>query len=1023
MRRLLALLSVCGLLSAGCSDGTTIETYDVTPEDSVHMSEQDTQSFACSTPAECMGKVTPGACEEIVCNEGLCGLNTLSNATPCDDGNGCTVNDVCLQGECSGTARVCADDNACTSDSCDETTGECVFANNTDACNDNYPCTQGEACLNGLCQGGENLCECVEDADCAKYDDGDLCNGSQKCTDGSCAIDPTTIKTCSTEGLPACKLAYCDPDDAQCKQKNIENGTACDSGDKCTKNTVCLGGVCGNGQAVDCNDNNSCTADSCTPATGCVHTPEVDGTGCTDKDLCTQNDQCIDGLCVGEPIAACSGCTTDIDCQPFEDGNLCNGTLYCYQGKCEVNPATVVPCAASTDTCKQVTCQPTTGNCVTQDALGGTPCNDNNACTKGDYCAQGNCVGLPLDCDDQNACTENDCDPLVGCVNTPKDAPCGDGNPCTTDDHCEDGVCVGTLDPSCQCTTKADCAPFEDGDLCNGTLICVNNQCVVDESTVKNCTQGLLNPCVTAVCEALTGACIEQDLSDGSSCNDHNACTENDKCLGLQCSGSSVQCDDGNLCTSEVCHAELGCVYEYNSLPCNDNNDCTKNDTCQEGICLGEPDPICECDTADDCVEFEDGNLCNGTLICVSHKCIVDPDSVVSCNTSGDSDCRVTYCVPPTGECLQSQYGDGKPCNDKNKCTLSDACQAGVCTGTGAPVCQDNNPCTTDACNPDLGCTYIPNSDPCEDGDPCTGGDLCTDGVCQPGSEDLCGNSSCLPDWTLTCGDTDSWGNLYPGATDLVDNYACTFWDYTAPEYTYTFTAPYDATVRVSLTDESADTDIQVLASAGEGCDPDQCLASDFSSVEIAVTQGSTYFLVVDGYEDGVLGGEGTWDIRITCTPDHELDCSDGVDDDGDGLVDCEDEEDCLGTEDCPLALCAPAWTLYCAEPDTWRNYWPGSTDQIDGYACNSYNYSGPEYAYSFVAPTSGTYSVTLSDESAETDLLLLEAGEGNCDPMNCLDWDFDTLTFDALEGATYYFVVDGYFGAEGDYTIEVTCP
>ncbi len=61
---------------------------------------------------------------------------------------------------------------------------------------------------------------------------------------------------------------------------------------------------------------------------------------------------------------------------------------------------------------------------------------------------------------------------------------CDDGNACTIDDSCLEGVCDGDLNPSCQCLEDADCAEFEDGDLCNGTLRCVANSCELDEATV-----------------------------------------------------------------------------------------------------------------------------------------------------------------------------------------------------------------------------------------------------------------------------------------------------------------------------------------------------------------------------------------------------------------------------------------------------------------------------------------------------------------------------------------------------------
>jgi len=53
----------------------------------------------------------------------------VANQTPCDDLDVCTNETTCNAGVCGkGTPIVCADDNACTSESCDSTLG-CIIAN------------------------------------------------------------------------------------------------------------------------------------------------------------------------------------------------------------------------------------------------------------------------------------------------------------------------------------------------------------------------------------------------------------------------------------------------------------------------------------------------------------------------------------------------------------------------------------------------------------------------------------------------------------------------------------------------------------------------------------------------------------------------------------------------------------------------------------------------------------------------------------------------------------------------------
>ena len=53
-----------------------------------------------------------------------------------------------------------------------------------------------------------------------------------------------------------------------------------------------------------------------------------------------------------------------------------------------------------------------------------------------------------------------------------------------------------------------------------------------------------------------------------------------------------------------------------------------------------------------------------------------------------------------------------------------------LCADLGEDGCNDANPCTDDACNPDDGsCINTPTEDPCDDGDVCTLQDTCSNGA------------------------------------------------------------------------------------------------------------------------------------------------------------------------------------------------------------------------------------------------------------------------------------------------------
>lgn len=55
-------------------------------------------------------------------------FSPAASGLTCDDGTFCTDSDACDgSGVCTGEARVCMDDDACTTDACDETTAACTF--------------------------------------------------------------------------------------------------------------------------------------------------------------------------------------------------------------------------------------------------------------------------------------------------------------------------------------------------------------------------------------------------------------------------------------------------------------------------------------------------------------------------------------------------------------------------------------------------------------------------------------------------------------------------------------------------------------------------------------------------------------------------------------------------------------------------------------------------------------------------------------------------------------------------------
>jgi len=155
-----------------------------------------------------------------------------------------------------------------------------------------------------------------------------------------------------------------------------------------------------------------------------------------------------------------------------------------------------------------------------------------------------------------------------------------------------------------------------------------------------------LDACHTAgTCDPTSGACSSPNRSDGFGCNDGNACTQNDHCESGACAGTTVDCDDHNLCTNDSCNTATGCTHANNTRACDDGNACTTNDACAAGSCAGGP--------------------------------------ALGCNDQNG--CTNDSCNPATG-CVHAN--NTVACNDGFACTTADACSGGVCVG-GPPLTPD----------------------------------------------------------------------------------------------------------------------------------------------------------------------------------------------------------------------------------------------------------------------------------------------------------------------------------------------
>lgn len=106
----------------------------------------------------------------------------------------------------------------------------------------------------------------------------------------------------------------------------------------------------------------------------------------------------------------------------------------------------------------------------------------------------------------------------------------------------------------------------------------------------------------------------------------------------------------------------------------------------------------------------------------------------------------------------------------------------------------------------------------------------------------------------------------------------------------FRFTAPRTARYRFSTEGSAFDTILSARMGSCAGreitCNDDAAEGSTHSVLQLDLEACTTITIVVDGYD-----GEGAFALAITSS---EASCSDGLDDDEDGLVDCDDS-DCAG--------------------------------------------------------------------------------------------------------------------------------
>jgi len=275
--------------------------------------------------------------------------------------------------------------------------------------------------------------------------------------------------------------------------------------------------------------------------------------------------------------------------------------------------------------------------------------------------------------------------------------------------------------------------------------------------------------------------------------------------------------------------------------------------------------------------------------------------------------------------------------------------------------------------------------------------------------------------------------------------------DTTGAEHTYLFTP--DKTEAVQFKVHSGEiAGLFVLHNGALGCDAALCVAGGPSGAVFVATAGITYAVVIEH----TVGGVDAAPVGFTleCGVAGEVDCLNGVDDDSNGLTDCEDEL-CVGVQGCPSqveTLCGDeidddgdglvdcddldcSLTGVCLEgcvPSLTAGVLCGFSQELGtgGGSALATNYEcgfgepdapGKEVVYPFSVSEFRFVTVTLSAGPGAGLYLLQDTGKG-CTPKDCLQYGLNQVQFTASPGVSYYLVVDSAIDASVTFAINVSC-
>lgn len=369
------------------------------------------------------------------------------------------------------------------------------------------------------------------------------------------------------------------------------------------------------------------------------------------------------------------------------------------------------------------------------------------------------------ECDDGNSCTDDICDDGA-CIHINHTGACDDGDACTTDDTCADGACAGT---------PVTCPP---GQFCDGlTGDCVFPPATISfQNGDVNGYAGTVDTYLHAgSANTNLGAAVEVqvDAPGGTPADAKHGLIRFNNIFGTDANqippGATIT---SAVLTVNVTNASVDLRSFHRML-----QTWEASDTWNSRVNGIQADDVEARAAADSTSAFTGTGLTNvdvtADLVAWQGGASRYGWAIFCANTDGWAFSSAEAATQSLRPKLTVSYQPAPPClsdlacDDGSACT-DDACVDYLCVHT--PVdCDDSNPCTVDTCDAQLGCQYAPAS--CDDGDACTVDDCdpevgCTHEPIDCDDGDPCTNDSCQPAnlAALTLSGTGQYVNVGTGA-------------------------------------------------------------------------------------------------------------------------------------------------------------------------------------------------------------------------------------------------------------------